>query len=83
MLISLAKALKELNISVPRDVSLVGIDEIPSLVMSDYNLTTMRVHHMDKGKVHLMFLEREIKGELSSKFKMMSHCELQMGNSIK
>lgn len=81
--IGVMKALKELNISVPRDVSLVGIDEIPSLVMSDYNLTTMRVHHMDKGKVHLMFLEREIKGELSSKFKMMSHCELQMGNSIK
>lgn len=81
--IGVMKALKELNISVPRDVSLVGIDELPSLVMSDYNLTTMRVHHMDKGKVHLMFLEQEMRGGLTSKFKIMSHCELQRGNSVK
>lgn len=81
--IGVMKALKELKISVPQDVSLVGIDEIPSLVMSDYHLTTMKVHHMDKGKVHLMFLEQEIEGRLSSKFKVLSHCELQMGNSIK
>lgn len=81
--IGVMKALKELHISVPRDVSLVGIDEIPSLVMSDYMLTTLRVHHKAKGQALLMLLEQEMLGTVESKFRIMSHCELQIGNSIK
>lgn len=81
--IGVMKALKELNISVPRDVSLVGVDELPSFVLSDYRLTTMNICHVDKSMPLLFMLDQEIKGNLTSKFKIMSHCELQMGNSIR
>lgn len=81
--IGVMRALKELHISVPRDVSLVGIDEIPNFVMADYRLTTMQVQHMERGRALMMFLEQEISGGLSSKFKIVSNCNLIQGNSIR
>lgn len=81
--IGVMRALKTLRVSVPQDVSLVGIDEIPSLVMADYTLSTMKVQHMERGRALMMFLEQEISGGLASKFKIFSNCELIMGNSIR
>lgn len=81
--IGVMRALKDLRISVPRDISLVGVDEIPSIVMADYRLTTVKVQHTERAKALMMFLEQEINGGLESKFKIVSHCELVQGNSIR
>lgn len=81
--IGVMRALKELRISVPQDVSLVGVDEIPSIVMADYRLATVKVQHKERASALMMFLQQEINGGLTSKFKIVSHCELIQGNSIK
>lgn len=81
--IGVMRALKELQISVPDDVSLIGFDEIPSFVMADYLLTTVRVRHPERARALMQLLEQEIKGNLDSKFKLVSYCELVQGNSVK
>ena len=81
--VGVMKALKDLNLSVPKDVSLIGVDELPSLVMADYNLTTIKVDHSGRIRAILLFLEQEINGGLASKFKIYSNCELIQGNSVR
>ncbi len=81
--VGVMKALKALNISVPQDVSLIGVDELPSFVMADYNLMTIKVDHSERIQALMLFLEQEIQGNLSSKFKIFSNCELMQGNSVK
>ena len=81
--VGVMKALKDLNLSVPKDVSLIGVDELPSLVMADYNLTTIKVDHSGRIRAILLFLEQEINGGLASKFKIYSNCELIEGNSVR
>lgn len=76
-------ALREKGIAVPGDVSLVGIDEIPSYFTGDFLLTTVKVEHAERAKVVMMFLEQEMKGVISTKFKSYSNCELLPGNSVK
>lgn len=77
------RALKEKNVSVPRDVSLIGIDVLPGYLMGDYQLTTIKVEHVERVRTCMMFLEQEIQGTISTKFKVYSNCELIWGNSIK
>lgn len=77
------KALRELNIRVPEDVSLIGVDELPSMVMADYTLTTAKIFHAERGRSLLLLLEQEINGNLTSKFKMVSGYKLIEGNSIR
>lgn len=76
-------ALREKGISVPKEVSLVGIDELPSYLTGDFLLTTVKIEHEERAKVVMMFLEQEMKGVISRKFKSYSNCELLPGNSVK
>lgn len=81
--IGVMRALKELQISVPDEVSLIGFDEIPSFVMADYQLTTVKVRHSERARALMQLLEQEIKGYQDSKFKLVSYCELVHGNSVR
>lgn len=76
-------ALREKKIRVPGEVSLVGIDELPSYLTGDFLLTTVKIEHEERAKVVMMFLEQEMKGVISRKFKSYSNCELLPGNSVK
>lgn len=77
------RVLRERKISVPSDVSLVGVDELPSYLTGDFLLTTVRVEHSERARAVMMFLEQEMKGTLSGKFKIYSNCELIPGNSVR
>lgn len=77
------RALREKKISVPRQVSLVGVDELPSYLTGDCLLTTVKVEHEERANVVMMFLEQEINGVISKKFKAYSNCQLMKGNSVR
>ena len=77
------RALADLGIRIPQDISLVGIDEIPGYMQQDYLLTTVKVDHTERCQIAMMFLEQEIKGEIATKFKVYSNCEMIYGNSVR
>lgn len=77
------RALRERKISVPGDISLVGVDELPSYLTGDLLLTTVRVEHKERAKAVMMFLEEEINGGITQKFKTYSNCKLIQGNSVR
>lgn len=71
------------KIQVPKDVSLIGVDELPSYLTGDFLLTTVKVEHAERAKMVMMFLEQEINGIISGKFKTYSNCQLMKGNSVR
>lgn len=77
------RALRDAHISVPRDVSLVGVDELSEYFTGDFLLTTVKVEHADRARAVMMFLEQEMDGTLPGKFKVYSNCKLIHGNSVK
>lgn len=81
--IGVIRALREKHIAVPKEISLVGVDEFPSYLTGDFLLTTVRVEHVERAHVAMMFLEQEMRGGISKKFKSYSNCELIPGNSVR
>ncbi|MDO5425443.1 MAG: LacI family DNA-binding transcriptional regulator [Eubacteriales bacterium] len=82
--IGVINALRELKVRVPRELSLIGIDELPRhFVQNEFQLTTVKVEHRERAKAVMMLLEKEMKGEISGKFKVYSNCEVVQGNSIR
>lgn len=81
--IGVVRALKEKNIRIPEDISLIGIDELPSYLTGDIQLTTVSVVHEERAKILVLLLEQEIQEELHRKYKVLSNCSLIEGNSVK
>lgn len=77
------RALREKNIQIPEEISLIGIDELPEYLTGDIPLTMVKVVHEERAKVLVMFLEEEIKHELSKKYKVLANCKLIKGESVK
>lgn len=80
--IGVMRALREKKVVVPRDISLVGIDEVPSYTTGDCELTTIRIPHTDRARLAMVFLEREIEQSEGIKSVIMTKCKLIEGNSV-
>ncbi len=81
--IGVMKAMRELRIKIPQDISLIGVDEIPSYSTGDCKLTTIKIAHTDRASMVMSLLQREIQESISTKFKVMSDCQLIEGNSVR
>lgn len=82
--LKIMQALTDMGLHVPKDISLVGIDELPEYWMRDeYRLTTLKIEHAQRARAAIQLLEQEIQGTLTAKFKLFSECFLNMGNSIR
>ena len=81
--VGVVRALKEYGISIPDDVSLVGIDEIPEYLTGGIRLSAVRFDAVERASLAMMLLEQEIQGRLSAKVKLISNGRLIQGNSIK
>lgn len=81
--IGTVRALRERGIRIPEDISLIGIDELPSYLTADVKLTTIRVAHAQRAQAVMMFLEKEIKEPFTAKFKLFSNSELIEGDSVR
>lgn len=81
--IGVMQALRQRGIQVPRDVSLIGADEIPDYLTGDIQLTALKMEHFERAYVAMLFLEQEIKGAISCKFKSFSNCKIVPGQTVK
>lgn len=77
------KAMKTEGILIPKDISLIGVDEVPSYATYDCKLTTIKIDHVNRPYIAMLLLKREIKERMPTKFKVMSDCLLIEGNSVK
>lgn len=77
------RALYDLGISVPDEVSMIGIDELPNYLARDFQLTSVKISHEERAKMAMMLLEQEIRGELPVPFRAFSECTIVEGNSVK
>ena len=77
------KALKTEGISIPQDISLIGVDEVPSYVAVDYKLAVIKIDHINRANMVMHLLQKEITEGMSVKFMVMSDCSLIEGESVK
>lgn len=68
--IGVLTALRRRGIQVPRDVKLVGIDEIPEYIMSDIPLTQIKIPHADRAVMAMKLLDSEIRNPQMAKIKI-------------
>lgn len=58
------RAIKEAGLSVPEDISLVGIDDIVLSRYTDPMLTTVKIDKVEMGRIAVSLLMRKIAGEV-------------------
>lgn len=61
--IGVVEALKTINLSVPRDVSVVGVDDSPAASLPAYDLTTVAPRKREIGRLALELIFQELSGE--------------------
>lgn len=81
--IGVIKALNERKIQVPKQISILGVDELPSYMTGGVELDCIRVAHTDRAYVTMELLLREIQSPSNTKFKVASRCELILGESVR
>lgn len=81
--IGVIKAMNEENIKIPKDISLIGVDEVPNYATNDCKLTTIKIDHLNRPYMAMLLLQKEITENMPVKFKVMSDCRLITGNSVK
>lgn len=77
------RAMKEVGIKIPEDVSIVGFDDMPFCEISNPRLSTVRVHKQHIGKIAVKRLIQKIVDKDEVKFKIEISTELVERESIK
>lgn len=77
------RAFRQANIHIPEDVSLIGIDELPSYLTGDCTLTTIRIPHTDRARLVMTLLFQEIECPSTFKSKVYTNCMLVEGTSVR
>ena len=65
-------AMHELNIRIPEDVSLIGIDALPSFLTGGIDMTSIRVPHTERAYWAIQLLLKEIEHPVKEKCKKRS-----------
>ena len=81
--IGVMRALRQKNISVPEELSLIGIDELPEYLTGDIRMTALRIEHLERAHMAMVFLEQMIKGNISGVFRTYSSCQIISGKTIR
>ena len=91
--IGVMKALRTLKIKVPEQISLIGIDELPSYMTGNKQFDCVKVEHCERGYMTIDLLLKEIEQEKyqkiqesdevkKEKFKVASRCKLLLGETV-
>ena len=78
----LVRSCRQLGIRIPEKVSVAGIDEVPSYMLDDYRLTSLRVPHVERAAWTMMSLWKEMLFPERTKAKIMVNCEILEGNTV-
>lgn len=81
--VGVLKALQERRVDIPGQISLLGVDELPSYMTGGVELSCIRVAHTERAYVVMELLLREIDSPGRTKFKVASRCELILGESLR
>ncbi len=81
--IGLMRALRELNIKVPEQVSLIGIDEVPDYMTDRLKMTCLHIDHTNRAQVVIRQLVQEIRDPSHIKLKIVSRSRLVEGDSVR
>ncbi len=60
-----AEAIKKSGLSVPRDVSVVGFDNVPAAAYATPGLTTVNQDHFEKGRAAARLLTEQMSGTVA------------------
>lgn len=77
------KAMNEVGISIPNDVSIVGFDDIPFSTYSNPGVTTVKVHTKTMGKTAVKRLMESIENDIEITLKIEINTELIERESVK
>lgn len=81
--VSLLHAFRDLGVRIPEDVSLIGIDQLPSYLMGDCRLTTIKVPHESRATLAVSLLDHEIRGSGEFPSHIRMDCRLIEGDSVR
>lgn len=76
-------AMHELNIRIPEDVSLIGIDALPSFLTGGIDMTSIRVPHTERAYWAIQLLLKEIEHPVKEKCKLYTNCVFVDGETVK
>jgi len=76
------KALKEKGYAIPKDLSLIGFDDLPTSAQSEPPLTTVRVFKKDIGAMALTLLQERIVRNDAPQIKVLISGELIIRESV-
>ncbi len=80
--ISLIRLFRERGIVMPKDVALVGIDELPEYMTNGYLLSTVKIPSTERAKLTMEMLKHEIEDGCDMKTKLYTSCRFIEGNTI-
>jgi len=83
MALGAMKALKEFGYKIPRDISLIGLDDMPFCTISSPALTTIRVRKQEMGQTAVRRLLELIKYEKNAKLKIQVCNEFVVRESVR
>lgn len=80
--IGVLTAISQLKIAIPKQMKLVGIDEIPSYIFPNIKLTQIRIPHDERAEMAIDLLDKEIKNTERTKIKVFAAPELIKGETV-
>lgn len=80
--IPFVRVCRELGKAVPKDISLLGIDELPDYLTGEKQLTTIRVPHTERAKLAMDLLYHEMGEPGIFKSKIYTNCKLVEGETV-
>ena len=80
--IGTVKAFKEVGLQIPKDISIIGFDDIPFCSMLDKPLTTIKVFKEKMGEMAVKLLDERINSMSDEKIKMLSMTKLVERESV-
>lgn len=81
--IGVMRAFREHHVSVPAQISAVGVDLVPSYMTGDCPLAAVRIPHTERAVLTMILLEKEIEEASYTKSRVMTNCRLIEGESVK
>lgn len=80
--IALFRVLAERGTQIPRDVSVIGVDALPSYLTGGIPMTAVRVPHTERAYWTMQLLFKDMRDPSAFKIQLYMNCRLVQGKSV-